>query len=172
VLQCVCCSVLQYVAVSVLQWELCVCGICTSICCSACVAVCCSMLQWVCCSGHTHTHTNTHTHIEVSLVSYAFTWDMTHSCETWLIHVRHDSFILDIWDMTHSSDFQTIFHHIFGVCLVTRSHLQHNSIFVSIFFFLQVLIEVGASQRDDGRGRRRRRWRVEIFDLFSFRFFF
>ena len=99
----------------------------------------------------------------------SFIWEMAHSHKTWLIHMRHDSFI---WGMTYSYDFQTIFHHIFGVCLGTRSHLQHDSIFVSIFFFLQVLKEVGASQRDDGRGRRRRRWRVEIFDLFSFRFFF
>ena len=29
----------------------------------------------------------------------SFIWDMTHSCETWLLHMRHDSFI---WDMTHS----------------------------------------------------------------------
>ena len=31
--------------------------------------------------------------------STAFMWDMTHSYETWLIHMRYDSFI---WDMTHS----------------------------------------------------------------------
>ena len=29
----------------------------------------------------------------------SFIWDMTHSYETWFIHMRHDSFI---WDVTHS----------------------------------------------------------------------
>jgi len=31
----------------------------------------------------------------------SFIWDMTHSYETWFIHIRRDSFI---WDMTHSDE--------------------------------------------------------------------
>ena len=40
------------------------------------------------------------------------------------------------------------------------------------FFFLWVLKEVGASQKDGGTGRRRRSWRAEKKCLFSFDFFF
>ena len=46
----------------------------------------------------------------------SFIWDMTHSCETWLIHMRHDSFI---WDMTHSYETWLI-------------HMRHDSLYVVI----------------------------------------
>jgi len=39
-----------------------------------------------------------------------FMWDMTHSCETWLIHMRHDSFMRDM-------------HHSCETCI---SHVRHD----------------------------------------------
>jgi len=61
----------------------------------------------------------------------SFIWDMTHSCETWLIHVRYDSFI---WDMPHSYEtwlihmrhdsFMWDMIHLYETCLI---HMRHDS---------------------------------------------